>query len=309
MKTRTIFLLLAFVIILPNASNAQVGILRRAINRQIEKEIDTALDKSAQDARDNKQKEENDQNQSDKATGQDNTSRRGLGLGILGGKTDIKHNDEYAFTGRIYMQMESYDKKDVLKSDYFTYFNTNTLNAGIEVKYVDPKEGETALPTVFLFDNDNKCFMMLIENADSKTGIISTIPDDSTLAAQSKPQKGATVEQPTITKTGNSRTIAGYRCDEYKIVEADKDGHSNVWMTKDVKLKADKRNWGKAGMPTYYNYPGFEGAMMLAMESYDKNNNLEMKMETKEINENFRHSISTAGYSFIKMNFGQAGKK
>ncbi len=32
-------------------------------------------------------------------------------------------------------------------------------------------------------------------------------------------------------------------------------------------------------------------------------------METKEINENFNHSISTAGYTFMKMNFGQAGKK
>jgi hypothetical protein len=48
---------------------------------------------------------------------------------------------------------------------------------------------------------------------------------------------------------------------------------------------------------------------MLAMEGFDKNNILKMKMETKEINENFKHSISTVGYSFIKMNFGQAGKK
>jgi hypothetical protein len=62
-------------------------------------------------------------------------------------------------------------------------------------------------------------------------------------------------------------------------------------------------------MPTYYGYPEFEGSMMLAMEGYDKDNKPEMKMETKEINENFRHSISTVGYSLLKMNFGQAGKK
>jgi hypothetical protein len=34
-----------------------------------------------------------------------------------------------------------------------------------------------------------------------------------------------------------------------------------------------------------------------------------MKMETKEINEKFNKSISTVGYTFMKMNFGQAGKK
>ena len=49
--------------------------------------------------------------------------------------------------------------------------------------------------------------------------------------------------------------------------------------------------------------------MMLAMESFDKNNNPVMKMETKEINEKFSHSISTVGITFMKMNFGQSGKK
>ena len=81
------------------------------------------------------------------------------------------------------------------------------------------------------------------------------------MAAQAKNQKGSNPEKATITKTGNSRVIAGYKCDEYKIVDPEKDGYSNVWMTKDVKLKADKKYWGKAGVPTYYNYPGFEGAI------------------------------------------------
>ena len=32
-------------------------------------------------------------------------------------------------------------------------------------------------------------------------------------------------------------------------------------------------------------------------------------METKEINEKIDHSISTKGYTLMKMNFGQSGKK
>jgi hypothetical protein len=103
--------------------------------------------------------------------------------------------------------------------------------------------------------------------------------------------------------------IAGYKCDEYKITEPEKEGYSNVWMTKDVKIKADRQHWGKAGMPTYYNYPGFEGSVMLAMETFDKKNNPVMKMETIEISENFNHSIFTTGYTLMKMNFGAAGKK
>jgi hypothetical protein len=296
MKTRAFILLFSIGMVLPVSTYSQGALLRKALNRQLGKEVDSTLNKKTQDEK-------------NKSQDQDQGKTAPRGLGIFGGNTDIKHADDYSFTGRIYMQMETYDKKEVRKSDYNTYFNKNTKNAAIEVKTADSREGETTLPTVFLFDNDNRCFMVLLDNGDSKTGVISTIPSDSSLTALTKTQKGPNPELATITKTGNSRVIAGYKCDEYKIEEADKNGYSNVWMTKDINLNADKRTWGKAGMPSYYNYPGLEGSMMLAMEAYDKNNKLGMKMETKEINENFNHSVSVAGYSFIKMNFGQAGKK
>jgi hypothetical protein len=307
MKTRSLFLLLFLAIILPVNCNAQFGALKRAINKQIDHKIDSTVNKTAQD----KAKEQEQANQ----TGQ-NGGTKETGRGLFGGKIDIKYNDEYKFTGRIYMQMESYDKKDIKKADYYTYFNGTSKSAGIEVKAVDTNEGEKTQPVVFLFDGENRCFIMLMESNDSKTGIISTIPSDSVIAAKTKNLKSETKEKTeapeadpiTITKTGNTRVIAGYKCDEYKLVDANKEGYALVWMTKDVKLNADRRYWGKAGMPTY-NYAGFEGAMMLAMESFDKNDKPEMKMETKDISENFNHSISTTGYTFMKMNFGQAGKK
>jgi hypothetical protein len=293
MKTKAFFLLMILCIMFPVASNAQFGALRKAINKSIDNKIDSSR---------NKNKEPDSQ------SGNAGGGTKETGRGLFGGKIDIKYNDEYKFTGRIYMIMEMYDKNDVTKSDFFTYFNTNTMNAGIEVKPVDPKNNDKAVPTTFLFDNDNRCFMILLESDGSKTGIISTLPSDSAMTEMAKDQK-KDPSKAVITKTGNSRMIAGYKCDEYKIVEPEKDGYSNVWMTRDVKIKADKKYWGKAGMPTYYNYPGFEGAIMLAMESFDKKNNPVMKMETQEINEDFKNSISTAGYTFMKMNFGQAGKK
>jgi hypothetical protein len=300
MKTRPLFLLLILLFILPVASSAQVGLLRRAIDRQIGQKVDSAVEKSAKDnARQNEQANQSDQG----AQGTGKTNR-----GLFGGKIDIKYEEKYDFTGRIYMQAEAYDKKDVVKSDYYTYFSNAVMNAGIEVTVENPKEKEKSVPTVFVFDGNNRAMMILMDNGESKTGIISSIPSDSALAAQAKTQQEKNTP-PSVTKTGNTKVIAGYKCDEYKVIETEKDGYSLVWMTKDVKVKADKTFWGKAGMPTYYNYPGFEGAMMLASESYDENNKLGLKIETREINENFPHSITTTGYTFMKMNFGQAGKK
>jgi hypothetical protein len=306
MRTRLFILLLALCFVLPSNSSAQFGALKKslnkAINKAIENKVDTAVDKSVK---------ENEKNNPDQASssGQGNGGTMATGRGLFGGKIDIKFNEEYSFTGRIYMQMETYDKKDVLKSDFYAYFNTNTLNAGIEVKAENPENNEKTMPAVFLFDYDNRSFLMLVSNGESKTGIISSIPSDSVLAAQSQNMKKEPGKQAVITKTGNTRMIAGYKCDEYKVVEPDKDGYSNVWMTKDVKIKADRKNWNKSGMPSYEGYPGFENSFMLAMEAYEKDNRLAMKMETKEINENFSHSISTVGYTFMKMNFGQNGKK
>lgn len=307
MKTRTFILLFAFLVILPATSYSQGGLLRRAINKQINHKVDSTVEKNAQD-------NANARDQENQNSNQNQTSTKESGRGVFGGKIDIKYNDEYKFTGRIFAQMEIYDKKEVAKSDYYTYYNPNTLNAGIEVRTIDPKQANKTMTTVFLYDNDNKCFMMLLGSSDSKTGIISTLPSDSAMAAQAKTQKGTSKEggspeKATITKTGNTRVIAGYKCDEYKITEADREGYSNVWMTKDVKIKADKKYWGKSGMPTYYNYPGFEGATMLAMDSWDKDNKPVSKMETKEINDNFPYAISTVGYTFMKMNFNQTGKK
>jgi hypothetical protein len=306
MKTKIILFFLAFMVVVPNITSAQGYLLRRALNRKIDAKIDSAVDKSEKD--DYKKRQEAEKNQPGNTEGQDKTSKGERGL--FGGKIDIKHNEEYSFTGMIYSQMETYDGNEVRKSDYYTYFDPSSSNAGMEIKILDPKKGETSAPTSFVFDMENRCFMMLIQGEDSKTGIISTIPDDSTIAAQQAKQgKGKPAEQPTITKTGNTRMVAGYKCDEYKVVEAEKEGYANVWMTKDLKIKADKRNWGKTGAPSYYGYPAFEGQTMLAMESFDKKNNPTMKMETKEISEKSPHKISTSGYTFMKMNFGQAGKK
>ncbi len=318
MKTKSIFLVLLLVMMLPANSNAQAWLLRRAIDRKMEHKIDSAVDKSEQDQA--RSKEQSDKNQSDKTSAQENEGSKETGRGLFGAKMDIKYDDDYKFTGRMYMQMENYEKKDVTKTDFYTYFNTNNHNAGIETVLTDPKEPDKPVTTVFLYDYNNRCFLMLLGNADSKTGIISTMPSDSAMAAmgknqkvsapeQSKEQKMENVKKPTITKTGNSRIIAGYKCDEYKVVEPDVDGYSDVWMTKDLKIKADKKYWSKAGMPSYYGYPEFEGAVMLAMESYDKKDKPVLKMETKEINENVDHSISTKGYNLMQMNFGQSGKK
>ena len=52
---------------------------------------------------------------------------------------------------------------------------------------------------------------------------------------------------PTFTKTGNTKKIAGYKCDEYNYIDADDKTTSKVWFSKDANLKIDKQRMEKAG--------------------------------------------------------------
>ncbi len=304
MKTRIVFFLLAFLFVLPLSSDGQVGnILRnrinKAVNKKIDEKIDTAVNQSVQDARKSEQEEAGQSGQEDQNQG------RGINLGgLMGGKVTSKYNESYSFSNRIYMQMETYDKKETAKMDFFIYFSDTDPSAGIETKIVGTSEegDEVALASTFIYDGTNKSFMIMTDMGTMKIGIISDVPDESTLQGQPAENK----PDATITKTGNSKVIAGYKCDEYLYMENESKNHGNLWVTKDLKLKADKRTLSKAGLPSYYGNPELEDGAVLAMESYNAKNQLEMKSETKEINFNFPHSMSTTGFSFRQMNFNQA---
>jgi hypothetical protein len=309
MKTRFLFLLFILMIILPSVSYSQGGyILRRAINRQVEKEVDSLLDKKVQDeqnkSRERQRIEEQNAAKVNEDTGEE-SSDEGEGQqgavdlgGLFGNKVDLKYNDKYDFTSRLYMQTESYDKKDVTKMDMYMYYSSISPSIGIETKSITSSDGEE-LPVVssMVMDGENKCFIMLTDMNGTKMGIISPVPDENAETEKAK--------APVITKTGNTKVIAGYKCDEYSYKDADSKTSGKLWHSKDAKLKIDRRSWSKAGMPDYYGYEGFREGIILASETYDNKGKLEAKTETKEINPDFPHSISVKGYPLRQMNLNQ----
>jgi hypothetical protein len=140
---------------------------------------------------------------------------------------------------------------------------------------------------------------MLSDINGMKLGMISEVPD----SIEQKP--GDKQKPPVVTKTGNSKTILGFKCDEYLYREADSKEYTKMWFTKEAVLNVDKRAWTQSGMPSSYGYAGFEQGVILAWESYDKNNELTAKSEVKEINNDFSHTMSIEGYTLRQMNLNQ----
>jgi hypothetical protein len=247
----------------------------------------------------------NQANQSNQGSGEG----KGMNLGglLAGGPVTSKYNENYSFSSRMYMVMELYEKKEVTKMDYFMYFSSASPNAGMEMKTVVTAEqqGETT-PVVaqIILDGDNKSFMMLTDLGSMKVGVISPLPDPTATQEQTD-KSGKPKKPPVITKTGNSKVIAGYKCDEYTYKEADSKEYAKVWMTKEQVFNVDKRIWSNTNMGSLYGNPGFEGMVALAWENYTDKNELLAKAETVEVNKNFPYSMTTKGFSFRQMDFNK----
>ena len=196
-----------------------------------------------------------------------------------------------------------------MNMDLYMYFSNNSPDVGIESKSITDEKGKTIpMTSTTVMDGENKCFIILVNNDANKMGMISAIPDEKTVQDQSKGNPEQKTTHSSFTKTGNSKVIAGYKCDEYSYSDSEKKTKGSIWFTKDTNLNIDRRGWQKTGMGAYYGYEGFEGGIVLAMEGYDENGKLTMKSETKEINPNFSHSISLKGVTLTQMNMGQRSR-
>jgi hypothetical protein len=293
---------------------AQIGGMLRKATSKVANSFGKAATKEAVNEADSaamKKAEQNGNNQADNSNqgNQENSGGKGVNFGGLfaGGPVTSKYNENYSFSSRMYMVMEVYEKKEVTKMDYFLYFSSSSPNSLMEVKTVaKPDEGDAVPVTAqVILDGENKSFMMLTDMGSMKMGVISPLPDPTATQGQVDPKTGQPAKPPVVTKTGNTKVIAGYKCDEYLYKEADKKESAKVWMTKEQVFNVDKRIWSNTNMASLYGNPGFEGMTALAWENYDDKNVLIAKAETVEVNKNFPHSITTKGFTFRQMDFNK----
>lgn len=306
MKTKPFILTLLLASVLTLSSSGQIGNMIRnkasqavsnigkAVKKETQKEADSLAQAKAEEAVSRKTGE----------TGE-NREQKGFNLGnLISNKVDIKYEPSYVFNNSIYMQAEIYNDKEVMKMDYYIYYNDNNSNGGFESKMnVETDEGSGAVKTSIVYDNSNKCMLMLLDMGEGKFGMISAVPEDQAGTQTTEATTPATRGE--FTKTGNSRVIAGYRCDEYLYREPDVKGYTKMWITRDLKVNADRRTMSRSGLPAYYANNAFLDGATLAMESFDEKDVPTMKMETKEIKKNISHTIAASGYPLRQVNLNQ----
>lgn len=135
---------------------------------------------------------------------------------------------EYTFTGYSVMEVTSTDKKgkseDPVKIQYLLSSDTEFMG----MSFANPDQPNAV--TTSIMDTKNQAIVILLEEKGQKSSMamkmdfdkMQEMVDDEAVEQLDTPEYK-------ITKTGNSKSILGYPCEEYLVTT--EDGTGNYWVT------------------------------------------------------------------------------
>lgn len=278
-------------------------------NQRIDNKIDQGLDKglNAVEGLFSKKKKSKDETENASTDNSQNetsqTSADNLGaMGIFAGKAVVE--DNYEFDHNMLLNIDTYDKKGKQQDpmDMRMYFSEDQPNFGMQMDMEGSK-------TFIIYDMKTYQMVTLIESDGQKIGTAMKFDP----AKFEEAIKDASEENPDMSdykfiKTGNSKVISGYNCDEYKVEssESDPDWVSTYWLTDETDANwmqymanmaaSNKAMSNKFEMPE--NYP--KGTMIQIINESVKNQEKSI-MTVKEFNKDQEKSFSTSGYQFMNI--------
>jgi len=218
------------------------------------------------------------------------------------GLTDnVPHEDVYNFDAYIQMELSTYKKNGDLdeQTEYDNYMHKN--DADYAMVFRDGKDQST-----IIFDTQNLAMLILTDSDGEKTGFATTI-DPETWAAAAEDLGGEQAEsyEPTDweaykpVKTGKTKQILGYTCDEYLVEDEDSEVH--MWVSEELGKELHKE-WMK-NQQTFGNafaYAWALNGMVLEYDAIEKNGEKEV-MLVKDIDMNHSHSVNTKDYAIMSL--------
>jgi hypothetical protein len=213
-----------------------------------------------------------------------------------GGNTSIssgnkdKVQDTYVFNHHVVMVTEVYNKKGdieakssmkLLLSEVGGYF----AGKAIRVEGMDEEMPETTS----IFDMDNNQMVSLMELSEMKMAFVIGFDTDNEVEAE---------EVVDFKKTGRTKTILGYLCDEY--ISEDGDSKSEFWVAsgEDLGISQAMIYMGKnTKRKSSENYVTPDGLVM-EMTSVNQKTKEKVVMKVAEVNKGTLIRISTTEYQF-----------
>lgn len=300
------FIVLIFITSLSFSVEAQfIKKIQKAANKGVERAIQDKVEKEAAKMTEKQLEKVFSDMYGDNADG---SSMGGLDMNkVLAGIGEpVDTQDEYAFFGHVILEMISTDEKGKTADPVFlkSFLAKTDDYTGMEL--VDPKNPKSM--TAMVFDVKNQASVVFLDNKGDKSSFAYKMDfDDVNEMAEEKIDES--IEETTIEKTGKTKEILGYDCEEYYVKNADGEGY--YWVTEEP-IGGYSSFWSSNSPLTssknqekyvkhFGNLP--KGNFMELNYTSEETGTVEMKV--KEINESAPLSFTMAEYPNIMNSAGQ----
>jgi hypothetical protein len=220
-------------------------------------------------------------------------------LGLTG---NVDYESDYSFDAYIQMEISNYKKNGNLDDQVLYDNHVNKTKADYAMVFKDGNDRST-----IIFDTKNSAMLILTDSDGEKTGFATTIdPEAMADLAEDYAKEELEEEDPAILdaynikKTGKTKNILGYKCDEYLMEDESAEVH--MWVAE--KLGKEMRKEWMNNQQTFgamFMHAYALNGMVLEYDVLDKDNGKKTIMLVKKIDLNHKHSVSTGGYQVMSM--------
>ena len=221
--------ILVFIFCISIPSKAQfIKKIQNAANRGIEK----AIEKKVEDEASKMTQKQLEKMFSDMYGSDSSSSAGGFDMGSImkGIGEPVDTESEYSFFGHVVMEMISTDEKGKPQDPILmkSFLAKTTDFTGIEI--IDPKNAEAS--TSMVFDAKNQASVLFLNNKGEKSSFAYKLDLDGMEDMMDSQIDTTTLDKDvTLEKTGNTKDILGYSCEEYYVQSEDGEGY--YWVTED----------------------------------------------------------------------------
>lgn len=310
----TLFMFLFALVVQPAKGQRLLRKLQEKVHERVEEKVEERAEKKVDEAIDNqldKIEESIESNQgesSDTETSRedrDNQRQARMqnllkGIGMSGEPVPIA--DSYSFTHLIQMHVESFDKNGRKESEGEFITHLNPQSSSMAYQMVSGDIGEPG-QGMFIIDAENGATIILSEENGQKTGLVYGM--GAFFSSMGEAYEEEALEEtpesyllnPNVSKTGRTKTIAGYKCEEYKYNDEESD--SEIWITTDLKMNT--RDFFSTLFKTSLYSHGIPWGYMMEATTTDKQTGEKSFMQVNRVDDNVNTRFAMADYEVTNL--------
>lgn len=268
-------------------------------NNRIDNRIDQGIDKGLDSIEGLfKKKNKKDKGESRSESSSDETQNGNEAgdmpnmAGMFGSGGDIE--EKYSFQHKVHIEIKSSDKKGETFDQNMVMLSNDDSNIGaFEMTMAEAQE------STVVFDFDNKQMITLVNASGMKMAVVVKMDPSAYEPSENENTDGE--DAPEFKKTGRSKEILGYTCDEY--VAEDDESTMEMWISQEVVVDLFKAFSAYGAQQkqatTPQAYPGLTGTMMEMNSTSKKHAKEKTTWKVTKIEKNSPSTISTVGYSVM----------